>query len=241
VWSQDELDRQAASLLDAAAAAGIALTGGSALVLAQHLRMVYETNEHTNLTRVSPADAATLHVVDSLSGLPEMSASPSGSWIDIGSGAGYPGIPLGVVGLRHIELVESVGRKAQFLERVVRELCLDTTVRHSRAEEVALERAGQYAAVAARAVSELPALVELAAPLLVMGGRLVCWKGDPATEELSRGDRVAQKVGMRRVVVRDVSLPGTDARRSLIVYERTGPGGVKLPRRIGLAQSKPLA
>jgi 16S rRNA (guanine527-N7)-methyltransferase len=220
---------------------GIALSDCAAEAIAAHLSIVYTANETMNLTRIGREDAVALHVLDSLSGLEEMSGSPAGPWVDIGSGAGFPGVPLAVASGRHVDLLESVGRKAAFLECVVAELRLDATVRGCRAEDAAGRTPGLYAAVAARAVSELPALVELASPLLMRGGRLVCWKGDPSEDELERGRRAAAKTGMRHIRDIDVVVPGSDARRTLVVYERAGQSTTRLPRRVGLAQSKPLA
>jgi len=232
---------QIARLTGAAESGGMNLTAESARLLLSHTEMVYRTNEHTNLTRVPVDEAIAAHILDSLSGLAEMASAPQGPWLDIGSGAGYPGIPLAIVSGRHVDLLESVGRKAQFLERVVCELCLDATVRGCRAEDAATETPQHYAAVSARAVSELPALVELASPLLMTGGRLVCWKGEPSLEEIERGDRVASRTAMRRVALEGIEVAGLEARRTLVVYERTSGSSLKLPRRVGLAQSKPLA
>jgi 16S rRNA (guanine527-N7)-methyltransferase len=224
-----------------ASAIGVTLPGEQAELLALHVSMVYEANRIVNLTRISREDAICLHVIDSLSGLQEMNESPDGPWLDIGSGAGFPGVPLAVAGGRHVDLLESVGRKAAFLSAVVEGLRLDATVRGCRAEDAAQATPGLYAAVAVRAVSELPALVELASPLLMRGGVLVCWKGDPSSEELERGVRVAAITGMRHVRDVEVRLPASEALRTIVVYERVDKSAVSLPRRIGLAQSKPLA
>jgi 16S rRNA (guanine527-N7)-methyltransferase len=228
-------------IIESALAVGVRLPDVAADAIAQHLEMVYCANAVMNLTRIPRDEGVTLHVIDSLMGLSEMNRSPEGPWLDIGSGAGYPGIPLGIASGRRIDLVESVGRKAAFLESVVAELRLDATVRGCRAEDAGNESPGTYAAVSARAVSELPALVELASPLLALGGRLVCWKGDPTPEERVRGRKVAALTGMRHLRDVDVRIPGSDAKRTLVVYERAGAPSVRLPRRIGLAQSKPLA
>jgi 16S rRNA (guanine527-N7)-methyltransferase len=229
------------AILGAAAGAGAALDEAQAVVLAAHLAAVYEENTRTNLTRIPVETAAVLHVADSLAGIGEMSLGPAGPWADIGSGAGYPGIALGVAGRRHVDLIESVGKKADFLSRVARDLCLDVTVLGCRAEEAAVAHGEEYSAVSARAVSELPSLVELAAPLLKYDGVLVCWKGEPAESELERGRSVAKRTGMREEGVRRVELPGADVARTLVVYRKCGASRVSLPRRTGLAQSRPLA
>jgi 16S rRNA (guanine527-N7)-methyltransferase len=220
---------------------GLDLLAASAEQMARHLALVYEENEHLNLTRIPREKAVALHVLDSLAGVPALSGSPEGPWLDLGSGAGFPGVVLALASTRRVVLLESVGKKSRFLETVCRDLCLEATVLAQRAEEAALVQAGQYSAVAARAVSSLPALVELASPLLCRGGLLMCWKADPEESELRRGDEVARRTGMRRLSVHAVSVPGSEASRCLVVFDKTGEGSIPLPRRTGLAQSRPLA
>jgi 16S rRNA (guanine527-N7)-methyltransferase len=219
---------------------GMMLPGAAADLLARHLDMVYEANEHTNLTRVPRDSAPMLHVADSLSGLAAMEDSPEGPWADIGSGAGFPGIPLAVLSRRHVDLIESVGKKAAVLSGISQELCLDVSVLACRAEEAAESRPGSWSAVAARAVAPLPALVELASPLLIQGGVLVCWKGALTGEEEARGARSARIVGMEHATTTRVLLPG-GAERAIVVFRKTGSPSLQLPRRPGRAQRSPLA
>jgi 16S rRNA (guanine527-N7)-methyltransferase len=136
--------------------------------------------------------------------------------------------------------VESVRKKAAFLEHVVADLRLEATVHPVRAEELALQRPGDFAAVVARALSSLPSLVELAAPLLARGGRLIAMKGRLDAGELLRGDKVAATCGLERCALDEFSLPGTDAARTIVVYTSVEPPSVRLPRRNGLAQRQPL-
>jgi 16S rRNA (guanine527-N7)-methyltransferase len=224
-----------------ATALGIDLSVHQATTLATQRDLVYRRNTALNLTRVPIEEAGTLHIADSLSGLSFMLLGPEGPWADIGSGAGYPGIPLAVASGRHVDLLESVGKKADFLQQTVAALCLDITVRKCRAEEAASATPSLYAAVAARAVSSLPALVELAAPLLKVGGVLVCWKSRPELSEYEHGRKAASLVGMRELERAAARLPRSDATRTLVVYERFGPPKIRLPRAVGLAQRRPLA
>jgi 16S rRNA (guanine527-N7)-methyltransferase len=210
-----------------------------------YLDGLIEMNESFNLTRIVSAEAATrLHLVDSLVALPEIQGAPEGPLLDIGTGGGFPGVALCMAGNRSGVLLDSVGKKA----RAVSELLLEAGIpsdriraEHGRAEGHALANASAYAVVTARAVSELPALVELAAPLLMVGGRLVALKGSPTEEELARGAEVASKVGLKEAAVRSTELPSGEERRSVVVYRRIGRSSVKLPRRPGMAQSSPLA
>jgi len=209
--------------------------------LARHLELVAEANASFNLTTIPEASYISLHVLDSAAALETLATAPPGEFADLGTGAGFPGIPLAVLSGRRVTLIESVKKKATFLERVCADLCLEASVQGVRAEELALVRAAEFAAVTARALSALSSLVELASPLLVDGGLLICLKGAPEEDELSRGDAVGRRCGMRRVVTAPIEVPGVDALRTIVVYRRGGAIGVSLPRRNGMAQRQPLA
>jgi len=220
---------------------GLEVTSAQAAQLAAHLEAVMAQNRTLNLTAVRPEDAVVLHVLDSCAATEALTRAPAGPFADIGTGAGYPGIPLSVLTGRTAELVESTKKKAEFLQEVVGRLCLNATFRPLRAEELAVDHAGSYAAVTARAVARLASLVELAAPLLAMNGSLICLKGAPSQEELRAADAAAPLCGMGPGQLWPVSVPGLDAARVLVIYQRTGGGIAKLPRRPGMAQSRPLA
>jgi 16S rRNA (guanine527-N7)-methyltransferase len=209
--------------------------------LALHARRVVEANAVMNLTSIAESDFATLHVLDSLSATRYLEGAADAPFADLGSGAGYPGIPLAIVTNRPVSLVESVRKKALFLEAVCAELRLEATVHPIRAEELATTHRQEYGSIVARALSSLPSLVELAAPLLRVGGILVCMKGRRDVAELERGDAAAALCGMARERVDAVTIPGVDATRTIVVYRRTGPSRTKLPRRTGMAQRQPLA
>jgi 16S rRNA (guanine527-N7)-methyltransferase len=192
-----------------------------------------------NLTRISrPEDLVRLHVVDSL--VPWRYAQPVAPLVDIGSGAGYPGIPTAIVHGGPVLLCESVGKKASFLKECVAQLGIEVDVYQGRAEELALERGAAFHTVTARAVSALPSLVELAAPLLQPGGRLIALKGSPAPSEIAAGAAAARMCGLTPVGRWEYTLPDGDDRRCVIAYERTGEAEIRLPRRTGLAQRQPL-
>lgn len=210
-------------------------------LLARHLDMVFEANETLNLTSIDPQDAVALHVLDSATAVPFVAAAPEGKMADLGTGPGFPGIPLTILTGREVALVESVKKKAAYLSRVAETLRLKATVHPIRAEELAIEQRGAFSVVSARALSSLPSLVELASPLLRDHGRLICLKGRADDDELSRGDRAAALCGMKRLETQAVAIPGVEAARVIVVYERTGRSARKLPRRIGLAQREPLA
>lgn len=211
----------------------------AALVL--HMRRVLEANAVMNLTSIPEPDFVSLHVLDSLSALPYLNDEPAGRFADLGSGAGYPGIPLAIMTGRPVSLVESVQKKAAFLVSVCEELRLESTVHAIRAEELAIEQPRSFPVVVARALSALPSLVELASPLLVMGGALICLKGNPLASELERGDAVAVRCGMERERTDSIVVPLVDAVRTVVVYRKSAESKVRLPRRNGMAQRQPLA
>ena len=224
-----------------AADLGVRLTPENVAALVHHASLVLEANKTMSLTTIPRDQFAGSHVLDSLAALPYLALAPEGAFADIGSGAGYPGIPLAIVSCRDAHLVESVRKKAAFLEAAVAALRLKATIHPVRAEELALTHGSHFAAVVAWALSALPSLVELASPLLIEGGRLICLKGAPEESEIARGDKAARRCGMNRIACEEVRVPFVDGKRVMIVYEKCGKPSLKLPRRPGMAQRQPLA
>jgi 16S rRNA (guanine527-N7)-methyltransferase len=223
---------------------GLGVSPAQLELLARHIELVLEANHRVNLTRVTdPRDAVRLHTADSLTVLPELGSAPEGALLDLGSGAGFPGIPLAVCSTRQVTLVDSVGKKVRELDLIVSELGMGNQVKalSDRAETLASTHRAAFSVVTARAVSELPALVELAAPLLARGGFLICLKGSPPSEEVDRADSVGALVGMRLSSIRSFDLPEDVGHRTILCYERLAGSQFKLPRRVGLAQHSPLA
>lgn len=218
---------------------GVTVSEAQALALAAHASLVRLANESMNLTRITDPEAMIqLHIADSLAFLPHIDAL-EGEGVDVGSGAGYPGIPLAILGHR-LTLCESQKKKAAFLVAVAEELRLPVTVRALRAEELAVVAPGSADWVIFRAVSSLPSLVELASPLLKDAGRVVCLKGPLTREELSSGVTAAKLCGMKLTAQERYLLPQGES-RTVIVFERVGRPATRLPRRPGMAQRHPLA
>lgn len=228
------------SVRRSARAFGLDLSAEAAAKMLEHLELLAIANEKFNLTTIPRDEWLCAHVLDSLSCAPEVNDSVPGDFADLGSGGGFPGIPLSIATGREVVLVESVKKKAVFLAEVLTEIRIGGRVAPVRAEELALQEPGVFAVVTARAVSSLPSLVELAAPLLKPGGRLICLKGDPRAEELQSGARAGRICGLAEVCCRRVEVPLTEAIRTIVVYERTGRPQVHLPRRPGTAQKQPL-
>lgn len=171
-------------------------TGPSRQAIDAHVRLLLAWNTAMNLTAITdPGAVARLHVADSLSALPVILAGPHASLLDLGSGGGFPGLPLAAALPRtRVGLLESVGKKATFLEAAVRAAGLAdrVTVLARRAEAAA---PGRWDIVTARAVGALPDLVELALPLLGPGGRLVAWKRAMPGAELAAAGRASAALG----------------------------------------------
>jgi 16S rRNA (guanine527-N7)-methyltransferase len=230
-----------ADIQEAAARMGVIVSREAADKMLTHLDLLRAANAKFNLTAIKDEDWLWAHVLDSLSCTPEVEASLAGRLADLGSGGGFPGVPVALATGRDVTLVESVKKKAAFLGEVVTALGLAGRVEAVRAEDLALSEESAFSVVTARALSALGSLVELGSPLLKRGGRLICLKGDPRAEELESGEVAARLCGMSYSGSRDVAIPGSDAARTIVVYERTGPAKIHLPRRPGMAQRQPLA
>jgi 16S rRNA (guanine527-N7)-methyltransferase len=209
------------------------------------LRAVLETNKVVNLTRIDDLRSGVrLHLIDSLVPLPEVNALPQGPVLDLGSGGGFPGVPLAITTKRQFVLLDSVKKKGTAIAEILRQEAfsgIPAEVVSERAEDYAREHAGGFAGVVARAVAGLPSLVELAAPLLQIGGALVALKGCPESTELESGTAVAAMTGMEFTGMRTTALPGDPGEtRTIVTYVKTGPPKIILPRRTGLAQNSPL-
>ncbi len=155
---------------------------------AQHLRLIAATNQYMNLTRITDArDAAIKHVYDSIA--PWKYFDSSTVVLDVGSGAGFPGVPLAII-LPHVRFIlsESVRKKAAFLQSAVEQLKLENVeVAPQRAEEIALKQPA--ITITARAVAPLPKLIGLFAKALGRGARMLLYKGPEVEQELAQAAR----------------------------------------------------
>lgn len=216
---------------------------GEAELIDRYLDLILEANKTTNLTRIdSKEKAQLLHVEDSLVALPEINKAPEGLYGDLGTGGGFPGVPVAIMTGREAVLVDSVKKKVAIVDKAVESLGLSDQIStfSGRIEDLACERPRQFSVLTARALSQLPSLLELASPLLKEGGAFVCYKGEATAEEQKNAEKVARKVGMVFVSKRSLTLSDRETHREVFLYRREGKPKVKLPRRIGLAQHKPL-
>ena len=209
-----------------------------------HLKAVLKQNRTMNLTSIRDIEAGkVLHIEDSLAVLPEIMAAPEGPMADLGSGAGFPGIPLALTTKRKTTLIEANQKKSRFLQEFLEKHSLTgcISVVALRSEDLARLHPATFAVITARAVSELPVLLELAAPLLITGGQFVALKGRIDKEELRRGKLAADKLGLKEVCVRNYTLSDGTSHRCVLVFEKQGESKVVVPRRPGMAAKRPLA
>lgn len=212
-------------------------------LMQRYLDSILEANKVTNLTRITDGEQARLlHIEDSLVGLPEVNEAPTGLYGDLGSGGGFPGVPLALATGRKTLLVDSVKKKMAIVQSALDDLSLSEQISTSseRIEDLPLEYKEKFAVLTARALSKLVSLIELASPLLKNGGRLVCYKAQLSSEELEEALAVQDLVGMKMISQREICLSDGETTRTIVVFEKISKSRIKLPRRIGLAQKQPL-
>ena len=211
-------------------------------LLMKHLELVIKENERVNLTRIdSIEDGMALHIEDSLSALPEIREAPEGLYCDMGSGGGFPGIPIAIATGRKTLLIDSRMRKIQALDEMTIDLGLERQIDtySGRAELLARTRKEEFSVITARALAKLSVLMELASPLLRRRGRLVCYKANLEDSELAHAGQVQKATGMKLVSEREFQLEGKFLRK-IVVFEKVAKPTMKLPRQEGQAQKNPL-
>jgi 16S rRNA (guanine527-N7)-methyltransferase len=189
-----------------------------------------------------PERAWRVHVEDSLTGLEVGELATAGRIADIGSGAGFPGLALAVaLPDVQVDLIESVGRKCEFMRRAIDAAGIaNTTVLNARSEELAAgEHREAHDAVTARAVGRLSTLAELGSPLLRDGGVLVAWKGKRDPDEERQLERAADQLAMQPVTILDVGDRAGSRHRHLHLVRKSGSTPPDLPRRAGMAKKRP--
>ena len=202
-------------------------------------------NQKFNLTAIrTPEEIESKHFMDALSLLPALQHYRVGSLIDIGTGAGFPGIPLKIVQPDlHLVLVESVEKKAGFCRHIVSTLELaDVEVVAERAEAIGQNRQyrEQFDCAVARAVAALPILLEYLLPLVRVGGIVIAQKGGSAGQEMEQAKNACAILGGGKMHSEKVHIPGLDDERYLIIVEKVRNTPAQYPRRIGLPARKPL-
>ncbi|MEW5957474.1 MAG: 16S rRNA (guanine(527)-N(7))-methyltransferase RsmG [Chloroflexota bacterium] len=224
----------------------LTLTQAQLAAFEQYSRELIAWNEKINLTRiVAPAEIVVKHFLDSLSVYQALADLPAGfSLIDVGSGAGFPGLPLKIVRPDlQLTLLESTGKKTAFLQHIVDLLNLtNVTVLTARAEEAGRrpEHREHYDVAVARAVSALPVLAEYTLPLVKVGGRVIAQKGQDPAAEIKEAANALGILGGKLSRIWPVMVPGLEAERHLVIIHKVKPTPRQYPRRPGLPAKKPI-
>lgn len=222
------------------AALGLPTEGVPSLLRYGHLLM--ETNKVMNLTAITdPADIAALHFLDSAA-LLTLEDFRDKTVVDVGTGAGFPGLPLKILEPTiHLTLLDSLGKRVQFLERVCQELGLaDVACIHGRAEEFAAAHRESFDLAVSRAVAALPVLCELCLPLVRPGGKFLAMKSVDSDQELESARHATEILGGAVSGVRDYAIPGTEVRHRLILVKKVKKTPEKYPRMFAKIKKNPL-
>ena len=216
---------------------GLTLTPEQITTLCDFGRAVVKQNEVMNLTAITePEQVAKLHLLDSLTVLTAANLAGK-SLIDVGCGAGFPGVPLAIgCPEAKITLLDSLGKRVRWLEEILPTLGIQAECVTARAEEAVETRRESYDFATSRAVARLNILLELTAPYVKVGGLVVAMKGAAAEEELAECDAAIKKLGLKLEEVRQSPLEG----HSLILLRKVSSTPRQYPRRYAKIKQAPL-
>ena len=232
-------------LIENARRMGIEITSGQADMFCRYHEMLTEANRSMNLTRVpdDPAEAVDRNYLDSITPLIHALPENARTLADVGSGAGFPGIPLAIMlpGIR-ITMIDALDKRVKFLNDVARELGLNASAVHARCEDAGKNPAlrEQFDVVTSRAVASLNILCELSLPLVRVGGHMIAYKGPAWQEEAVQARNALSVLGGRIADAKPADIPGRDWNHMLVYIEKVAPTPEKYPRRPGMPEKKPL-
>ena len=201
-------------------------------------RAMVKQNEVMNLTGITDdKGVANLHLLDSLTVM--ACADLKGkTLIDVGCGAGFPGVPLAIASGAKITLLDSLGKRMKWLEEILPQLGIEAECVTARAEEAVATRRESYDFATSRAVARLNILLELTAPYVKVGGAVLAMKGALAKEELAEAASAIKKLGLKLEDVREFPIDGTN--HAVIVLRKVSPTPKQFPRRFAKIKQSPL-
>ena len=209
----------------------------------RYYELLVETNKVMNLTAITePEEVAVKHMVDSL--LAYEDGMQGKTLVDVGTGAGFPGVPQKIYcpSLK-VTLVDSLGKRLRFLQQVIDELGLKgIRCEHLRAEDAGRSKKHreQYDYVTARAVARLSVLSEYCLPLAKKGGQFIALKGSRFAEEIEEGEAAVKILGGKIINAEPVKLPGLDDGRAIIKIAKIKATPAQYPRKAGTPEKQPL-
>ena len=218
---------------------GLSLDSNTTDTLCAFGEAVVEQNKVMNLTAITePTQVATLHLLDSLS-LLTLEDMAGKRLIDVGCGAGFPGVPVKIAcpGVQ-LTLLDSLGKRMQWLENVLPSLGVEAECITARAEEAVINRRECYDIATSRAVARLNILLELTAPYVKVGGKVLAMKGTAAQQELSEAKNAIKRLGLQVEQVAEFPVDGTA--HTVIVLKKTAPTPAQYPRRYAKIKQSPL-
>ena len=225
---------------------GIALNDDRINKLVAYHEMLTAANRVMNLTRVSDdlREAADRNYLDSISPLcyPTLFSGVK-TLVDVGSGAGFPGIPLAIARDDiHITMIDALGKRVNFLNDVIAQLKLNARAIHMRSEDAGRDKSlrEQFDCATARAVAGMNVLSELCLPFVKVGGEMIAYKGPSLEEELAVAQSAIETLGGRVRGILPVEIPGRDWAHQLLVIDKIRPTPVGFPRKAGEPGRKPL-
>lgn len=228
-------------LLALSSALNLQLDLNTAQLCVEHLLYVQQINSYMNLTRITDLhEALVLHILDSLA-LTQILPTVSHRFLDMGTGAGFPGVPFHLQTGSAGVLLDSVGKKIDVVNACIKQLGLAEIVGvHARLEEFALKEARLFDTVLARAVGQLPLLIEYGTPFLSDDGYLVLAKANPSDDEHLAGLKAAKLCGLELSQTVEFDLPENLGHRTVFLFHKIAEASIKLPRAVGMAKKEPL-
>ncbi len=218
---------------------GLSLAEETQAALCAFGRAVVEQNRVMNLTAITqPDQVAKLHLLDSLT-LLTLEELRGKTMIDVGCGAGFPGVPVKIACPEvKLTLLDSLGKRMAWLESCLPELGVEAECVTARAEEAVAARREQYDIAVSRAVARLNILLELTAPYVKVGGKVLAMKGTAAQEELEEAKNAIRQLGLKLEQVKQFPIDGTA--HTVIVLKKVAPTPARYPRRYAKIKQEPL-
>jgi 16S rRNA (guanine527-N7)-methyltransferase len=230
---------------DAQTLFNVHLSGRQVMALVSYEKELLEWNQKFNLTAIRDSESIrTKHFLDSFSCVLAWKTAPPDQLIDVGTGAGFPGIPLKILYPKlKLTLVESVGKKVKFCQHIVGVLGLEhVEVIQARAEDIGqdIRHREKYDWAVARAVANLHVLSEYLIPLVKLGGAMLAQKGESGPAEAQSAEDAMKLLGGRLKQLIPVNLTGVAEDRYLVVVEKVAATPPKYPRKPGIPMKQPL-